>query len=106
MVKMLKTGGALQHLDLSGVPISMRFQLPLCKAIGRHERIESIGLAETGFTTNGVTIQCLSELLKSKTLARLDLSWNSFDGQVFKALGGFAIESKSLRYLSVANCAA
>ncbi|CAE8689480.1 unnamed protein product, partial [Polarella glacialis] len=97
----------LRHLDLSGVPISMRFHLSISKAVGEHPSLESLSLAETGMGSNPNARQCLDYILNSTSLKALDLGWNCFGELLFLLIGTRLADSNvNLASLSVANCSA
>ncbi|CAK0899552.1 unnamed protein product, partial [Prorocentrum cordatum] len=100
--------GRLQNLDLSGVQLGVRLQLPLCQAICAHGSLCTLGLADTQLGADlGADLgrQCVGELLGCKALRTLDLSWNCFSEEVFSHLGQQLVETQRLRSLSVAGCA-
>lgn len=105
MVDLLERGvHQLKVLDLSG--IRMVSHLPLCQAIREHQTLTVVGLAEVGLGKNPRVLQCLTNLLASKTVADLDLGWNHFGVDAFAHLGACLVESPVVHTLSLANCAA
>ena len=70
----------LQELKLSGLPVGVKWQVPLCKAIRNHPSLRSLSLADTGLGTRASgdeddnTMACVVELLSSKNIVHLDLS--------------------------------
>jgi hypothetical protein len=81
IISMVKNAPALRRLDLSRVSLVMQFQASLCEAIGRHPKLESVSLAETGLKNQFVTSKCITALFGSKTVDSFDLSWNCFSGE-------------------------
>lgn len=95
----------LKYLDLSGISVSMRHHLPLCHAVGEHNRLESVLIREVGLGNNPKVKQCISLLLRCPSLRVLDLSWNCFVDDVFMLLGQEIAEAHvQIHSLSLANC--
>ena len=84
---------SLQFLNLSALPLGVKWQVPLCKAIRIHPSIRTLSLADTGLGTRSSgdeddnTMACVVELLSSKNIVHLDLSWNCFGSVGFDFLG-------------------
>ncbi|CAE8714826.1 unnamed protein product [Polarella glacialis] len=105
---------SLRSLDLGGVPLAMRCNLLLCQAIRQHPSLLSVCLADTclgrGLRSAGgeeeLTRQCLVELLSSKSIRKLDLSWNSFNADAFSQIGPKLNEVSVLQSLKLSHCAA
>mmetsp|Transcript_69167 Transcript_69167/g.174686 ORF Transcript_69167/g.174686 Transcript_69167/m.174686 type:complete len:1404 (-) Transcript_69167:67-4278(-) len=106
VIGLVKGGEQLQVLNLSQVPINSRNQLLLSQAIKGHPQMQSLNLAEVGMLPGESTQQCIKNILASSTLQTLDLSWNCFDGEVFKVLGEHVVYSNVLQKLRVVRCAA
>merc|ERR1712190_652558 len=87
----------LTCLDLSYIPISCKGHTPLAKAIRAHPALVDVSLADTGLTGKAFTKQCLIDILKSKSLQNLDLSWNCFSAEVFSQIGETIVEVGKLQ---------
>lgn len=97
----------LLHLDLSAIPISARSHLEVAKAVKNHYSLESLNLADTGLGTFPATArQCLDEILSTRTLTSLDLSWNCLTMELFIHLGQVQVKEQRLTTLRLVNCAA
>eukprot|EP00928_Gymnodinium_smaydae_P040398 TRINITY_DN27399_c0_g2_i1.p1 TRINITY_DN27399_c0_g2~~TRINITY_DN27399_c0_g2_i1.p1 ORF type:complete len:1484 (+),score=240.35 TRINITY_DN27399_c0_g2_i1:247-4698(+) len=96
----------LRQLNLCGIPLLVRQQLPLCKAISQHASLEVLSLAETGLGSNPTTRQCLTELARSDSLKSLDLGWNCFAPEVLSEFGAAVVERGMLESIVLASCAA
>jgi len=100
----------LQYLNLAGLPIGVNWQVPLCKAIRNHGSLKTLSLADTGFGTRSSgdeednTMVCLAELLSSKSVLSLDLSWNCFGSLGFDFFGQKLNELGMLEKLELAHC--
>ena len=100
----------LQFLNLSALPLGVKWQVPLCKAIRIHPSIRTLSLADTGLGTRSSgdeddnTMACVVELLSSKNIVHLDLSWNCFGSVGFDFLGQKLIELGILENLDLAHC--
>jgi len=105
ITSLLKDCQGLRILNLSKIQIAHRQQLALAQAIGAHPKLETANLSETGLIPGNLTKECLVQLLRSRSLQSLDLSWNVFDGEAFQVLGENVVYNNSLRTLKVANCA-
>lgn len=101
---------SLQFLNLSALPLGVKWQVPLCKAIHIHPSIRTLSLADTGLGTRSSgdeddnTMACVVELLSSKNIVHLDLSWNCFGSVGFDFLGQKLIELGILEKLDLAHC--
>eukprot|EP00928_Gymnodinium_smaydae_P093419 TRINITY_DN7758_c1_g1_i1.p1 TRINITY_DN7758_c1_g1~~TRINITY_DN7758_c1_g1_i1.p1 ORF type:complete len:1373 (-),score=176.40 TRINITY_DN7758_c1_g1_i1:329-3958(-) len=104
VIKVLSCAECLQHLDLSNVPLPIRCQLPLCDSIGAHSSLSCVNLANTGLGSTNFTEDWCARILKSTTLEKLDVSWNSFTQSIFLQLGLCLTKNQKLKALSVANC--
>ena len=100
----------LQSLNLAGLAIGVNWQVPLCKAIREHSSLKTLSLADTGLGTRSSsdeddnTMVCIVELLSSRSIVHLDLSWNCFGALGFDFLGQKLIELGTLEKLELANC--
>eukprot|EP00438_Fugacium_kawagutii_P020643 Skav223026 [mRNA] locus=scaffold1422:288981:291590:+ [translate_table: standard] len=100
----------LSELNLSGLPLGVKWQVPLCKAIRIHPSIRMFSLADTGLGTRSSgdeddnTMACVVELLSSKNIVHLDLSWNCFGSVGFDFLGQKLVELGILEKLDLAHC--
>ncbi|CAJ1327457.1 unnamed protein product [Effrenium voratum] len=99
----------LQILSLSGLPIGVKWQVPLCKALRSHVSIRQLSLADTGLGTHSsceddTTMVCVVELLSSKSIAQLDLSWNCIGQAGFDFLGQKLNELGILEKLDLSHC--
>lgn len=96
---------ALTHLDVSGVAMGTRVHLALARVIGSHMLLSTVRLADTGFGhMTAASEQCLTEILGSKSLRRLDLSWSCFNSTLYSHLGELVPRSE-LSFLNIANSA-
>ena len=100
----------LQCLNLAGLTLGVNWQVPLCKAIRNHSSLKTLSLADTGLGTRSSgdeddnTMVCLVELLSSRSILHLDLSWNCFGALGFDFLGQKLIELGTLEKLDLAHC--
>ena len=100
----------LQSLNLAGLALGVNWQVPLCKAIRNHGSLKILSLADTGLGTrcsgdeDDNTMVCLVELLSSRSILHLDLSWNCFGALGFDFLGQKLIELGTLEKLDLAHC--
>lgn len=102
----------LKVLNLSGVPLGMQWHVPLCRAIGEHQSLDAVHLANTdlgkGNSASGTRTQsskqCITAILSSATIRLLDLGWNCFDEQVFAVLGEELARTNVLQNLAVPGC--
>eukprot|EP00931_Biecheleriopsis_adriatica_P086251 TRINITY_DN60961_c0_g1_i1.p1 TRINITY_DN60961_c0_g1~~TRINITY_DN60961_c0_g1_i1.p1 ORF type:complete len:1472 (-),score=264.42 TRINITY_DN60961_c0_g1_i1:6-4421(-) len=105
VLQILDAASNLREINLSGVKIGSRYQLPLATAIGDHESLLSVGLARTGLGGTCITSECLSKILSSKHNRSLDLSWNVFNQQEFQVFGAMIVANNILEHLLIDNCA-
>eukprot|EP00439_Symbiodinium_sp_Y106_P035491 s2650_g4.t1 len=100
----------LLSLNLAGLAIGVNWQVPLCKAIRNHRSLKTLSLADTGLGTRSSsdeddnTMICIVELLSSRSILHLDLSWNCFGALGFDFLGQKLIELGTLEKLDLASC--
>lgn len=108
-VRLLSDSDGLQNLrslDLCHIRIPMKEHLSLAKAIRAHPTLVEASLSDTGLGGSIVTKTCLQELLSSRTLDVLDISWNFFDAKVFHVMGETLVQTQVLRSLSIASTSA
>lgn len=105
VIAILNAHGALRNLNLSRIWISQADQLRLAEAIGNHPHIVELNLSEIGIVPGPLSKKSIKTMLCSNRLQIIDLSWNNFDGELFKTLGESVVNSSSLKKISVANCA-
>lgn len=105
-LQMTRLATSLVTLDMSGITISTRFQLPLCQAIGEHRRLQAVALAQTGLgiTRTPITQSCITALLKSASIDSLNLSWNCLHEESYEHLGECLSRNRALKVLSVSTC--
>lgn len=95
---------SLHHLDLGGIHMSMRCSTALCKALGKHEAINTIGLADTRLGDNVNAAKCLEDMVSNLSLESLDVGWNAFNDTVCQHFAEVVADARRLRTLRVANC--
>lgn len=107
-LQIIRAASKLRVLDLSGISIGMRFQLPLCQAIGKHDCLTSVVLAQTGLgqTRSPITLSCITELCSSDSIERLNLSWNCFHAEEYCHLGQCIAKNREIKVLSISGCSA
>jgi hypothetical protein len=106
LVRVIGRASNLRKLDLSHVPLPMRMQVPLCRAIRKSSSLETVNLMDTGLSLPHVTKHCIEELLSSSRVQNLDLSWNCFTSECFACLGEKLVDNSALKNLVLANCSA
>eukprot|EP00929_Paragymnodinium_shiwhaense_P047994 TRINITY_DN24333_c0_g1_i1.p1 TRINITY_DN24333_c0_g1~~TRINITY_DN24333_c0_g1_i1.p1 ORF type:complete len:1631 (+),score=438.00 TRINITY_DN24333_c0_g1_i1:218-5110(+) len=108
VVKLLadeKSVRSLIHLDISHVAIGIKSYIPLARAIKEHPSLEKLSLMDTGlsFAAAPIAKQCIGDIMQSKSMTELDLSWNCFNASVMTALGEAVVANKELKSLRIAN---
>lgn len=93
-VELLPVAMNLRHVDLSGLPMAVKLQLPLCMGLGSHQNLESVALAGVGLGGTFCTAECARRLVGSMSFSSLDLSWNCFDAEDFQQMGKQLMQTK------------
>ena len=93
----------LLHLDLSGVTLGLRNQLPLCQAVRAHGGLHTLRLVDCKLGRGDMPKEFISELLSCESIQTLDLGWNAFPRHILVHLGECLARSKSLKSLGLAN---
>jgi len=93
-VELLSVAMNLRHVDMSGLQLAVKLQLPLCMGLGSHQSLETVALAGVGLGGTTYTAECARRLVGSVSFTSLDLSWNSFDGEDFQQMGKQLMQTK------------
>eukprot|EP00931_Biecheleriopsis_adriatica_P114726 TRINITY_DN9063_c0_g1_i2.p1 TRINITY_DN9063_c0_g1~~TRINITY_DN9063_c0_g1_i2.p1 ORF type:complete len:1400 (+),score=271.00 TRINITY_DN9063_c0_g1_i2:368-4201(+) len=102
--RVLQGASNLKLLNLSGIRISPKMQLKLCKEVGEHASLEDLNLSETNLGAGLDTIDCIAEIIRSQSIKTLDMSWNSFDSETFTFLGERVSKHRVIEKLSLDSC--
>lgn len=62
LISLMRSTPSLSRIDLSRMTILTQYQVSLCEAIGRHPRLQSVCLAETGLKNEYITYKCIEAL--------------------------------------------
>ncbi|CAE8587900.1 unnamed protein product [Polarella glacialis] len=94
----------LQHLNLGGINLGKQV-LHCCRAAREHPHLQLLNLEDTNMAGQGsaTVVQCITELLSSKSLRSLFLSWNMFSSEAFAHLGKLT-QSSGIQSLSMVGC--
>ncbi|CAJ1367381.1 unnamed protein product [Effrenium voratum] len=93
-VELLAVAMNLRHVDLSGLPLAVKLQLPLCMGLGSHQSLETVSLSNVGLGGTCGTAECARRLVGSVSVSSLDLSWNCFDQEDFQQMGRQLAQTK------------
>mmetsp|Transcript_66995 Transcript_66995/g.157172 ORF Transcript_66995/g.157172 Transcript_66995/m.157172 type:complete len:1075 (+) Transcript_66995:240-3464(+) len=94
-VELLAVAMNLKHVDMSGLNLAVKLQLPLCMGLGSHQSLETVALVGVGLGGSCGAAECVRRLVGSISITSLDLSWNCFDQQEFQQMGKQLVQTRS-----------